>query len=486
MNYEITIENFKNILKNNNIFLTGGAGTGKSFLIRELIKDLEINERKKVVKLGSTGVSSVNIGGMTIHSFFALGIVNSLEELKLKDSYQKSYGLVNLEKLIKNTDYIIIDEISMVSAELFTMISYRLEQFNFKGRLIVVGDFFQLPPINKNTVDDKEFAFESDNWEDFKFQNIYLKNIKRTNNKEFSILLNKLRVGEVSNKDFEFIKNLKNNKVDESKSVILVSTNKRAKEINYKNLADIESPELNIKLEYQLFKPNMEKKLQKFIESSPFEETLKIKVGAKVIFTKNSASGTSKFYNGEIGTVKDILYVNNNDNNSYSTDYILKIITERNEEVYLYPQALEDVKYKSVNNEVIADRNFVIQQFPIKLAYAITIHKSQGMSINNLIYDSSYIFDNSQFYVALSRGVDPEKISIIYKNFNKPFEQYILNKIITKDKIKDFYNNIENELLDNNKIEDFIEKEEEKREEEINIFKEKVENDFNIDNDEIF
>ncbi|HIP30199.1 MAG TPA: PIF1 helicase, partial [Sulfurospirillum arcachonense] len=135
-------------LKSNNVFLTGGAGVGKSYTTIEIIRLYRSQTDEQVVALGSTGVSAVNIGGFTIHSFFAFGISSNFEELDQNDKRSRS-RLSELKKILKATDLIIIDEISMVSSNMMEMISYRLSSMGYLGKLLFVGDFFQLPPLQK-------------------------------------------------------------------------------------------------------------------------------------------------------------------------------------------------------------------------------------------------------------------------------------------------------------------------------------------------
>ncbi len=185
-------------LKHSNLFLTGGAGVGKSYLTNEVIKSYR-QEGKQVVALGSTGVSAVNIGGFTVHSFFVFGISNNFDELRLADRRAKS-RLSNLKKILKATDLIIIDEISMISTTLLDMISYRLDSLGYLGKLLFVGDFFQLPPVQKSRKKDDLFvdllyAFESSAWSKFDFTVVELTEMKRTQDKPFTHILHKVRRG---------------------------------------------------------------------------------------------------------------------------------------------------------------------------------------------------------------------------------------------------------------------------------------------------
>ncbi|HEC1758374.1 TPA: AAA family ATPase, partial [Campylobacter lari] len=144
----MVVENLRSFLKNNNVFLTGGAGVGKSFLAMELIRSYRV-QGKIVIVLGSTALSAFNIGGVTLHSFFAFKRCQNYDELYYEDRKQKD-KLEKLKRILKQCDLLIIDEISMVSASLMEMIYYRLTRSGFNGKILLAGDFFQLPPVVKH------------------------------------------------------------------------------------------------------------------------------------------------------------------------------------------------------------------------------------------------------------------------------------------------------------------------------------------------
>ena len=144
-----TFEKVIKILEQDNLFLTGGAGVGKSYLTKQITRYYHA-EKRQVVVLGSTGISAVNVGGQTIHSFFIFGIASNFEELEKSERYNKS-RVKELNKILKKLDLLIIDEISMVSANLMDMILFRLRNGGFRGKLMVVGDFYQLSPVQKQS-----------------------------------------------------------------------------------------------------------------------------------------------------------------------------------------------------------------------------------------------------------------------------------------------------------------------------------------------
>jgi len=198
-------------LEGGNIFLSGGAGVGKSYLTAKIIQ-LYKNEGKSVVPLGSTGISAVNIGGYTLHSFFVFGIASNLQELRVQDRKNRS-RLSELKKILQNLDLLIIDEISMVSADMIDMVYYRLDSLGFRGRVLVVGDFYQLPPIVKQSSDNALFkrsfyAFESSAWDKFDFKPIILSEIKRTKDRKFAEILSYIRKGECNSEVRNYLNTL--------------------------------------------------------------------------------------------------------------------------------------------------------------------------------------------------------------------------------------------------------------------------------------
>jgi len=402
MNYlNVTIDKLK--LKKN-VFLTGGAGVGKTTITNEVIKTYE-DDAKKVAKLASTGMAATLISGQTLHSFLELGIASDLEELETNKKLNISK---KLKKLLQSISLIVIDEISMVSDSLFDMIKFRLEQAEYKGSLLVVGDFLQLPPVVRGYGDVK-FAFESSSWKDSNFEVIELTHIYRTDDKEFIELLHNVRYGfideQIHNQLNDYIKLLPNNLQD---STFLFGKNSSASVHNKEQLSHIDE-ELFIK-EAQIIKHLKSVKdsdIERFFKDSRIEKVLELKVGAIVLFTRNAWN----YFNGERGKVVNVdssyIYVEKDDSR------VIKLEMAQQSKT-LWKEKVVDGKKEMLEEDV-----FTIYQFPIKLAYGITIHKSQGMSIENLIIETNEIFTPSQFYVALSRSSNPTRLNLI-----APFKQW--------------------------------------------------------------
>ncbi|MEA3330301.1 MAG: DEAD/DEAH box helicase [Campylobacterota bacterium] len=396
MNYLSEI--IEKLSKNKNLFLTGGAGVGKTTITREVIEAYE-NDAKKVAKLASTGMAATLIGGQTLHSFLDLGIASDVRELEQNAKYEIKK---KIKKLISSMNLIVIDEISMVSDTLFEMIKLRLTQANFRGSLLVVGDFLQLPPVVRG-YGEVRFAFESDSWNEFDFHKIELTHIYRTDDKKFIELLHSVRFGfideDIHNHLNKYIKPLPN---DLSEFTFLFGRNDSSSRHNTAQLSSIDS-ELFVK-EAQVIKHLKSVKdveVDRFMNDARIEKELELKIGVPILFTRNSWN----YFNGERGVVVNVdstfVYVQKSDGK------VVKL------EMVAQSKGMWKEKTIEGKKEMIEENLFTIYQFPIKLAFAITIHKSQGMSIEDLIIETNEIFAPSQFYVALSRSSNPKRLNLI-------------------------------------------------------------------------
>ncbi|PHS58472.1 MAG: ATPase [Sulfurimonas sp.] len=388
----------KKLQTNTNVFLTGGAGVGKTTMTRQIIKYFEDNT-KKVAKLASTGMAATLIDGQTLHSFLDLGIASNLKELELNSKLKISK---KLKKLLSQIDLIVIDEISMVSDTLFDMIKLRLDQASFFGVILLVGDFLQLAPVVRGYKEVK-FAFQSLSWGLFKFETVKLTHIFRTDDKDFIELLASVRNGfvdeDIHNHLNKFIKPLPE---DLSEFTYLFGKNNSASLHNKTQLNFIDN-DLFVK-EAQIvkhLKSVKDKEIESFMNDARIERDLEIKIGAPVLFTRNSWN----YFNGERAIV-----VNIDNNYIYVQKDDLKVV-----KLEAIAQSKSKWVEKSIDGkkEMIEQPVFSIYQYPIKLAFAITIHKSQGMSIEDLIIQTNEIFAPSQFYVALSRSCNPKRLNLI-------------------------------------------------------------------------
>jgi len=424
------LERVLEALEHSHVFLTGGAGVGKSYTTNELIRHYR-REGEQVVPLGSTGVSAVNIGGFTLHSFFVFGISNSLEELASHDRRSKG-RLSELKKVLKVTDLIVIDEISMVSSRMLDMIAYRLESSGYRGRVLFVGDFFQLPPIVKKQThshaglfDEPLYAFESEAWYRMKPTVIELTEMKRTHDPEFTHILHKIRTGVCDSEVTEYLGGLQGAREFDAEPTILYGRNQEVEITNRAKLNLLESDETILFAETESTGAVNEKRLETWHNLLPVSKMLTIKEGAPVLFTVNK---WGKFVNGERGVIRAI-----------HDDYL--VVEKKDEYVRVERHTFELLDMVSKDDGTIENVSLAkLSQFPVRLAYAVTIHKSQGMSIENLVCNIDNIFAPSQFYVALSRATDPEKLHLEYTK--GPLEHYLRRIIHVHERVRDYYRGI--------------------------------------------
>lgn len=373
------------------LFLTGKAGTGKSTFLEYFRK----NTSKNVVVLAPTGVSALNVKGQTIHSFF---------QFKPRLLTEENIGLKRNNRMYKKLKMIIIDEISMVRADIFDAIDKFLRLNGpiigspFGGvQICVIGDLYQLPPIvsrNESEVFaslyESPFFFSSKSYLDNDFSIIELQKIYRQSEIDFINALNNIRNG---NTDYELIDflNSRLRKYDEIKHktpVVLTTTNYIADNINNRKLQQIDSKEF-------VYQGKADGSFAKGDDKLPAPRELKLKVGAQVMFTKNGPN--KKWVNGTVGTVTEL------------TEKKITVTVKNNgvEKVHKIPkESWETFKYQiDVNsNKIMEEKTGSYSQFPLVCAWAITIHKSQGKTLDSVIIDlGSGAFLAGQLYVALSR-----------------------------------------------------------------------------------
>ena len=315
------------------------------------------------------------------------------------------------------------------------MIYYRLMSSKFVGRVMLVGDFYQLPPVRKNGEDGSSlfkflYAFNSSSWREFEFKNIELVVSKRTKDKKFYDILSMLRVGRLSPEVFSYIENLRvpSVQVDDDTSV-LFGRNYEADELNNKMLSKLPAQLERAEALVEIYDENLnENALDRWIANLYAPEILNIKIGAKVIFTVNK---WGEYYNGERGQIMQILKENG--------EIKSVIVQKANGEIVEVERARFDMSEFVMAGEHLEERaRASLTQFPLKLAYAITIHKSQGMSIENLVCDLNHIFANGQLYVALSRVIDPKKLRIFYGK-SRPFREYLQSVVKIDEEVEKFY-----------------------------------------------
>ncbi len=381
-----------------NIFITGGAGTGKTTLTREIIAQYE-SEGKRVARLASTGMAATLIGGQTLHSFFDLGIAATIADLELRNKLETTK---RVRKRIVAMDLIVVDEISMVSADLFDMVRLRLLQAEFDGVLLVVGDFLQLPPVVRG-YGGVSFAFESESWQRCAFETVTLQQVHRTRDASFIALLHAVRFTQLLPQHLQMLETLvKPLPHDLSSVTFLFGKNCSADAHNRKLLSALEGESHCFTTETVLHvKSVTSKEVERFLEDARVPKELELKIGVPVLFTRNAWN----YFNGERGRViaihTHLVYVEKADGS------VVKL-----ERVSLSKTRWEE-KAVEGNKEMVEVPLITLYQYPITLAFGITIHKSQGMSLNDLVIACNEIFAPSQFYVALSRAISPHRLTLL-------------------------------------------------------------------------
>jgi GTPase SAR1 family protein len=390
-----------------NIFLTGKAGTGKTTFLHSLKK----KSPKRMIVVAPTGVAAINAGGVTIHSFFQMPFGpyipvdfaknnSSQEENKIAPRHNQKF---NREKIgiFKGLDLLVIDEISMVRADLLDGIDEVLRRYKdrykpFGGvQLLMIGDLQQLAPVAKddewNILKDyyeTVFFFSSKALQKTKHITIELKHIYRQSDSVFIDMLNKVRDNNVDEKTLSDLNKRYIPGFDPGAKegyITLTTHNSQSKEINESKLKKLPA-------KAHSFNANIKGDFPEYAYPTDFE--LILKTGAQVMFVKNDSSQEKQYYNGKIGTIdsfdEDIIYVKCPD----ESDCIQVYTAEWQNTKYSLDEKTKEIK------ETVAG-TFV--QYPLKLAWAITIHKSQGLTFEKAIIDANAAFAHGQVYVALSR-----------------------------------------------------------------------------------
>ena len=389
-NKELDIARFIIEKTDSNLFLTGKAGTGKSSFLREVVK----HTKKKFVLLAPTGVAAMNVGGMTIHSFFWMDFAPFLPGV----NHNKPTINPNREELIKNLDLIIIDEISMVRADVLDQVDYILRYVRgaeepFGGvQMLMVGDLLQLAPIAEKDVAeilrteyDTFHFFNSRVLRNSSYYCINLDNVYRQTDKKFIEILNRARLGSITDADIKILNSRYIPKYSPSKDdrfITLVTHNSICDMINAAQMSKLQG-------ERRQYDATITGSFPK--TDYPTHSQLSLIVGSRVIFIKNHPS--REYFNGALGTVLDF------------NDDTIEVTLDDGSGVVLSRVTWDKTEYK-YNKEARKVESQVVgqfSQFPIKPAWAITVHKSQGMTFEKVVIDVKNAFTDGQAYVALSR-----------------------------------------------------------------------------------
>ena len=408
-----------------NLFVTGKAGTGKTTFLHKIKNE----SLKRMVIVAPTGVAAINAKGVTIHSFFQMPFGPVLpNQISNSSNQQRKFSKTKID-IIKSLDIVVIDEISMVRADLLDGIDQVLRKYKNRNKVfggaqvLMIGDLQQLSPVVKPNEWSllKEhyktaYFFSSKAFQESNTIGIELKKIYRQDNEDFIKILNEIRNDSLSIKSAEILNSRYNPKFTPKNNegyITLTTHNNRANAINLTEIEKLKNKSFFFKAEV----------IGKFNEKTyPNSENLELKKGAQVMFIKNDSSPEKRYFNGKIGKITLI-----------DNDTIYVKCKGDDEEIETKKEIWENIKYtideksKEIKEEVVGS----FSQIPLRLAWAITIHKSQGLTFEKAIIDAEASFAHGQTYVALSRCVSLDGVVL---------KTQITNNAIINDKTVNSFN----------------------------------------------
>jgi hypothetical protein len=395
---------------NQSVFLTGKAGTGKTTLLRKIVD----STHKQTVIVAPTGIAALNAGGVTIHSFFQLpfgGFIpefipppqfSSAVKFETKDTLKRHFHFNSQrQQLFRSMELLIIDEVSMLRADLLDAMDWSLRNVRktnlpFGGvQVLFIGDLLQLPPVVKN----EEWSVLRKYYHGLFFFHarvileqapvyIELSTIYRQQDHEFIQVLNNLRNNQISDGDMQILNRFVQpdfRPEDHEGYITLTTHNNKADEINTSALKSLDGKSW-------FYKAEIEGEFPQHI--FPIDETLELKEGAQVMFIKNDISFEKNFYNGKMGRIE-----------SLSENEIFVHFPDEKRTIEVQKYEWENIKYglNDTTGEITEEVQGTFVHYPLKLAWAITVHKSQGLTFDKAVLDVSQVFAPGQAYVALSR-----------------------------------------------------------------------------------
>jgi ATP-dependent DNA helicase PIF1 len=387
-----------------NIFVTGGAGSGKSYLLNFLKRNYG---GAGLAITASTGIAAVNIGGSTIHSWAGIGLANMPIDQIVENIFSGKFS--RIRRRIKQARALAIDEISMISAEVFEILDQvfrRVRENNAPMggiQILLFGDFLQLPPINRNS-GNFNFCFDSETWKKLNLEVFVLEEIFRQSDKKFIKILNNLRFGKLDESDREALESRLNAKDNNQaiKPTILTTHNVKVEKINSEELKKIPYEEKSFEAQYF----GVPERIEFLKKNCLAQQSLKLKVGAQVMMIKNTYQKEG-IINGSLGIVRN-----------FSPKKFYPLVEFANGKILtIAPEEWVIEKYDEEKKIVTMEAG--TNQIPLILAWAMTIHKSQGLTLDKISCDLSDVFSPGQAYVALSRARTLEGIFIESINFNR-------------------------------------------------------------------
>ncbi|CAG8435469.1 9992_t:CDS:10 [Funneliformis mosseae] len=425
----------KDLVLNNedNVFYTGAAGTGKSVLLRSIISGIRRKYGKSSVAVTAmTGIAAINIGGQTLHSFAGLTPQSNLLNIEsLIKKINRSHRIVRRWKKIKA---LVIDEISMLDAELFDKLDHVVKNIRCDSRpfgglqLIITGDFCQLPPVKVNN-----YCFDAESWNSLN-HSIQLTTVHRQSEQEFIKMLNEIRFGNMSEKSIDILNKL--NQAPEYQNdgievTELYPVNRMVNEVNYMKLAFNTNQQFIYNAED--WEPKFNGQLISLRNGCIAPSRLRLKINAQVMLIKNF---TKQLVNGSKGVVvgwfsipSEKFYDEHDEVPSHDVTFVLPVVKFTNGQTKVVPWT--EWTLKDETERVVARRI----QIPLILSWAISIHKSQGQTLERVKVDLDKVFERGQTYVALSRATSLNSLQVL--NFSP-------DKVMTEERVKIFYDLLTN------------------------------------------
>ena len=419
------------------VFLTGKAGTGKTTFLHYIKQNVD----KNVIVAAPTGVAAINAGGVTLHSLLQLPFEPFIPNFEGKKKLDYHFKLRKSKiEMLRELDLLIIDEVSMLRADMLDAIDYMLRRYRnsqqpFGGvQILFIGDMFQLPPVVQSAEWEllkhyypSPFFFHAQVLENQIPLYIELKTIYRQQDQQFIGILNRIRNNCVTSQDLQILNHRYNptfNLPEQDRYIVLCTHNYKADRINNDELAKLSGKE---------YKFNGEIKGDFADNSLPTEAVLSIKEGAQVMFVKNDVGEGRRYYNGKLATV------------SHLDSESIQVRFENGDLMDLESETWRNVRYRlnEESGEIEEEELGSFTQYPIRLAWAITIHKSQGLTFDRVVIDAGQAFAAGQVYVALSRCTSLEGIVL----FSRITEQSISTdkfaiEFAAKEQSSDYLNQI--------------------------------------------